>query len=232
MTFIRKAIQVIGKVILGVIAFAILYFMADAILSRIPGSTAMHKEGPKDIGIYLMSNGVHTDIVLPVSHEMMEWSAVFPFENTRGQNPNQRYVGIGWGDKDFYLNTPEWRDLKLSTALVAALGVGEAAMHVTYYYQVQEDDLCYQVMIDRNQYRIITTYILESLERDVSGNSIPIETTAHYDDNDAFYEAKGAYNLFFSCNTWANNMLKEAGLPAGVWTVLDTGILRHYNHTE
>ena len=26
--------------------------------------------------------------------------------------------------------------------------------------------------------------------------------------NDAFYEAKGRYSLFFTCNTWTNNALK------------------------
>ncbi|MBD1423305.1 TIGR02117 family protein [Sphingobacterium chuzhouense] len=230
MTFIKSTAKVLAKIILGVIAFVVLYFLVEAILSRIPGYTTKRRdqEQPKDIAIYVMSNGVHTDIVLPVKNEIIDWSAVFPFENTRARNPNQHYIGIGWGDKGFYLNTPEWKDLKLSTALVAVLGMGETALHITYYYRVLENDRCYKVMIDENQYNIIKNYILESLDQDLSGNPVYIETAAQYGQHDAFYEAKGAYHLFFSCNTWTNKMLKKANLPAGIWTVFDKGILRHY----
>ncbi|TYR35021.1 TIGR02117 family protein [Sphingobacterium phlebotomi] len=230
MIFVKCIVKVLGKAILGFIAFVVLYFLVEAILSRIPGYKIAKQDQPKDIAIYVMSNGVHTDIVLPVEHGVIKWFSIFPFENTRGQNPNQHYVGIGWGDKGFYLNTPEWKDLKLSTALVAALGMGETALHVTYYHSVQESDMCYKVMIDKNQYNIIKDYILESLDTDSSGNPIYIETTAQYGEHDAFYEAKEAYNLFFSCNTWTNKMLKKANLPAGLWTVFDKGILRHYEN--
>lgn len=230
MTCMKRTAEVLGKTILGLIAFVVLYFLIEAILSRVPGYKIEKQDQPRDIPIYVMSNGVHTDIVLPVEHEVVNWFSFFPFENTQGQSPDQHYVGIGWGDKGFYLNTPEWKDLKLSTALVAALGMGETALHVTYYYDVQENDMCYKVMIDKKQYNIIRDYILESLDKDLLGDPKYIETTAQYGLNDAFYEAKGAYNLFFSCNTWTNKMLKKANLPSGIWTVFDEGILRHYKN--
>lgn len=226
----KRTAEVLGKTVLGLIAFVVLYFLVEAILSRVPGYKIEKQDQPRDISIYVMSNGVHTDIVLPVEHEVINWFSIFPFENTQGQNSDQHYVGIGWGDKGFYLNTPEWKDLKLSTALVAALGMGETALHVTYYDDVQENDMCYKVMIDKKQYNIIRDYILESLDKDLSGHPKYIETTAQYGLNDAFYEARGAYNLFFSCNTWTNKMLKKANLPSGIWTVFDKGILRHYKN--
>jgi len=223
-----KLLKVAGKIISGFVVFVGLYFGADAVLSRIPGHADMKHDQTKDIAIFVMSNGVHTDVVLPVRHEKMDWSSVFPFENTIGKNSNRQYVGIGWGDKGFYLNTPKWEDLKLSTAMVAILGLGETALHVTYYKRVQEDELCYKVMISQQQYKMIGDYILGSLNTDLAGKPVCIETTAQYGQDDAFYEAEGAYSLFFSCNTWTNKMLKKAGLPSGVWTVLDKGILRHY----
>ncbi|MFP3836064.1 DUF2459 domain-containing protein, partial [Chryseobacterium sp. SIMBA_028] len=47
-------------------------------------------------------------------------------------------------------------------------------------------------------------------------------------DNDAFYDAKGTYSFFYTCNTWANNALKAAGQKAALWTPSDFGIFQHY----
>ena len=52
-------------------------------------------------------------------------------------------ISIGWGDKGFYLDTPTWAELKLSTALIAGFGLGNAALHITYYDEIAEDDLTY-----------------------------------------------------------------------------------------
>ena len=48
------------------------------------------------------------------------------------------FVGLGWGDKGFYLETPTWADLKTSTALKAVSGYNTTAMHVTFYKEMQE----------------------------------------------------------------------------------------------
>ena len=42
---------------------------------------------------------------------------------------------------------------------------------------------------------------------------------------DAFYEARGCYHPFFTCNTWCNLALKRAGLPCCVWTPFASPIL-------
>lgn len=211
----------------GILAFALLYLMADFILSRTPAyKLANHREGP--ISIYLLSNGVHTDLVFPVKTAYMDWHDVFPVENTLAKDDTKEWVAIGWGDKGFYLNTPEWSDLSVKTALVAGLGIGETALHVTYYRSLSEDELCYKVNIDEEQYRQLVDFVLQSLEQDEHGQPIYIETTLQYGQNDAFYEALGAYNLFYSCNTWTNNALKKAKLPSAVWAIFDKGILRHY----
>ena len=43
-----------------------------------------------------------------------------------------------------------------------------------------------------------------------------------------FYEAKGSYSLFYTCNSWANQALKAANQKAALHTLTDTGIFRHY----
>ncbi len=219
---------VIGYIFLGLLLFLAAYFSGDFILSRIPASRSSMGYAKNGVTVYILSNGVHTDVVLPVRQDSMDWADVFPYGNTKGRDTVQYWVSIGWGDKGFYLNTPEWKDLKLKTALVAGLGIGETALHVTYYKQMLESQRCRKTMITRAQYSRLVSFILGSLETDKHGKPMLIETDAQYNDDDAFYEANGAYSLLFSCNTWTNNALKYANMPAGVWTVFDRGILRHY----
>ena len=62
-----------------------------------------------------------------------------------------------------------------------------------------------------------------------NGKVIFIPTDAVYGINDAFYDAKGKYSFFETCNTWANDGLKEAGQKAALWTPSDLGIFQHYD---
>lgn len=212
---------------LAILVFGILYFTSDAVLSRISGSKKVEQVSPR-YDVYVLSNGVHTDLVFPVHTNIIDWMKIFPPSNNLSKDSVYKYVAIGWGDKGFYLNTPEWKDLKVSTALVAAFGLGETALHVTYYKTMKEDSLCYKVSIDSLQFVQLADYVLQTRDVDADGNSIVIQTTAQYGDTDSFYEAKGAYSMFHSCNTWANKGLKTANMPSALWTVFDKGILRHY----
>jgi hypothetical protein len=71
-------------------------------------------------------------------------------------------------------------------------------------------------------------YILDSFQQDANGHLINIQTNANYSHADAFYEAKGSYSLFHTCNTWANNGLKASGQKCCLWTIFDTGIFLKY----
>ena len=215
-------------VVLGLLVFGLLYLAADAIGSRLAVNQDQSKQQDRHIQAFILSNGVHTDIVLPAKSGLQDWTHVFPLENNKDKAARPAYIAIGWGDKGFYLNTPEWKDLTAKTALVAALGIGETALHITYYQDLKPDSLCREIWINDSQFNALKDFILNSLDKDDQGNPIYIDTNAQYGDHDAFYEAKGSYSMFYSCNTWSNQALKHAQMPAARWTVFDTGILRHY----
>lgn len=214
--------------ILGILSFAILYLASDWLLSRIPAYRQRPHEAGQSLTLYLLTNGVHTDLVFPVKSELMDWHTIFPYQHTLAQDSTKSWVAIGWGDKGFYLNTPEWKDLFLKTALVAGLGIGQSALHVTYYRRLIENDKCIKFQVSPTQYQQLVKFVLSTVEYADDNHPMYIQTEAQYGEDDAFYEALGAYHLFYSCNTWTNSALKSAGLPAAVWTVFDKGILRHY----
>ena len=227
MKIIKKGLKILFRVIIGLFVIIGSYLIAERILSRI--TIAEVQDGqPKQTIIYVLSNGVHTDVVLPVKHACMNWSTLFPYINTTGKDSSFAWVGIGWGDKGFYLNTPEWKDLKASTAFTALFGLGETALHVTYHQTITESSLCRKIALSDIQYQKLVHYVQASLDHDTAGRPIYIQPNAQYGSADAFYEAAGAYSLLHTCNTWTNSGLKSAGLKAAEWTAFDKGILFQY----
>ncbi|WP_419868379.1 TIGR02117 family protein [Chryseobacterium sp. CT-SW4] len=224
-------VKKIGKYLLRtmgiIVGIILLYIILGLLLPLIPVS-AKDDGQVKEVPIYIYTNGVHTDIVMPVQNEIQDWSAKVPFSNTVSKRTDFNYVGIGWGDKGFYLDTPTWADLKFSTAFKAAFWLSESAMHCTYYETMKEGDDCKKIMISKTQYRKLVKFVEDKFDRDANGNFILVPTNAVYGDNDAFYDAKGSYNFLNTCNTWANDALKAAGQKAALWTPTDFGIFLHY----
>ncbi|UOK41954.1 MULTISPECIES: TIGR02117 family protein [Flavobacterium] len=226
MKAITKTLKILFRTILAIIAFVLLYVVAVLGLSSISVNSDVNQPD-KGIEIYLLSNGVHTDIVVPVKTQITNWSEKVKFQNTKANDSTANYLAFGWGDKGFYLNTPTWADLKFSTAFNAASGLSTSAMHCTFYKKLNEDEQCKKIIITEKQYKQLVAFIQNSFQIK-NGQVIKIETDAVYGNNDAFYEAKGSYNLFYTCNTWTNCALKAADQKASLWTVYDKGIMRHY----
>jgi len=159
----------------------------------------------------------------------MDWNKYVRYEDTDLKDSTYPYVGIGWGDKGFYLQTPNWSDLKFSVALRAMTGLSSAAIHATFYKSISEDSVTVPLHITNQDYQYLIRYMLNSFDLNATGQSIHIPSTHDgYGNMDAFYEATGSYSQIHTCNTWANNGLKAAHQKAALWTLLKDGIFRHY----
>ncbi|WP_410493784.1 TIGR02117 family protein [Chryseobacterium sp. YR221] len=213
---------------LGIIVGIVIIYVLLGLLIPFISVSAKDDGEKKDIPIYIYTNGVHTDIVMPVKNDLQDWSLKIPFANLKSKKTDYNYIGIGWGDKGFYLDTPTWADLKFSTAVKAAFWLSDSAMHCTYYTTMKEGDDCKMIMISRSQYTRLVKFVEDKFDRDQNGNFMVIPTNAVYGDNDAFYDARGTYSFLYTCNTWTNDALKAAGQKAALWTPSDFGIFQHY----
>lgn len=226
MLSVKKCLKITGWTVLGILGFLVLYVASALLISKISVNSNVSQKDKK-IEIFILSNGVHTDIVVPIKSKYKDWSKEIRFQHTKSKDSLVNYLAFGWGDKGFYLNTPEWSDLKASTAFNAAFGLGSSAMHTTFYRSMKEAADCKKIKISVEEYQKLITYISESFKLG-SNKNIQWISGYTYGNNDAFYEANGSYNLFYTCNTWANNALKSANQKASLWTVTDTGIFCHY----
>jgi uncharacterized protein (TIGR02117 family) len=224
MKTIKKSLKYIGVFLLALMIYGLLV----TLMSFIPvNSNQLVIEEPK-VDIFILSNGVHTDIVVPVNNDSYDWSKQIKFEHTKAKDSTAKYLAMGWGDRGFYLETPTWADLKVSTALKAATGLSSSALHTTFYKSMKEDAYCKKIEISTTDYQNLVVFINDSFETK-SGENIKIETDGIYGKNDVFYEAKGSYSLFYTCNSWANQALKAANQKAALHTLTDTGIFRNYS---
>ena len=63
----------IGKIALIIPIFALLYFLSAWMMASLP----LNEEQPKgEITLFLVSNGVHTDVVMPLKNDIFDWSDV------------------------------------------------------------------------------------------------------------------------------------------------------------
>jgi uncharacterized protein (TIGR02117 family) len=180
--------------------------------------------------VYITKSGPHSDVMVPVRNDVRDWSVDFPFSNNDNPDTSLQWVAIGWGDEDFYLNTPTWGDLTMGRACNAAFGLGTAAMHASYQFNVPEDRPIIKLMLNQAQYKRLCDFIANSLITAENGSHVLL-LSQHPGVNgsyDRYYDANGTYSLVYNCNTWVNDALKSCGQKACYWTVSAGGIFYQY----
>ena len=224
---LNKNLQLITYPIPGVLYITFLYFIWSVILSAIPVNKNVYTES--DHEMYILSNGVHLDLVLPLKDSIKDWTETVNFD--KRLIPYVNYISFGWGDRSFYEKVPEWSDLTIPVALRAVFLKSEGALHVNFYKDLTTNEKCRHIYLDSDTYLVLIKYIEESFIKDSIGKPQIIENLS-YGRFDSFYEAHGSYSLFFTCNTWTNSALKKSGLKASLWTPFDRGTLFHYRKTK
>ena len=198
-------------------AFVLITFYGEAIpMGELP------TDG--DHYIYVRSNGIHTELILPTDNGTIDWKETIQPDDF-GDSISLEYIVFGWGDKGFYMNTPEWSDLTAKTATSALLVPTETAMHVRYIPRPEENKDCVKVFVRKEQYLKIASYVRKSFKQEE--HKVQLIPGKGYGPSDNFYEAHESYHLFRTCNTWTSNALKEAGVRTSALAVFPNGVMGH-----
>jgi uncharacterized protein (TIGR02117 family) len=205
----------------GIIA---VYLGAALIGSHLPANPGW-VETPDGVTIYIETNGHHTGIVVPVAAAGIDLSLTFRPTDLGDKEFAGNWLAIGWGDRDFYLNTPTWADLSPRTVLSALIGSGQTLLHIDHFDQPYPGDDQRAVRISRAEYIRLITQIMATLRRGEDGYPVAIPG---YGERDLFYEARGHYSLLRTCNGWTAQTLRTAGIKAPLWTPFSGGVMRWY----
>lgn len=206
------------KWILYSLLIPVVYIIISLTLSSITVDRIMnHINSEKRI--YLNTNGVHLDIVIPIeSVDDLVLSGI-------KYNKNEKYLSFGWGDENFYINTPTWGDLTFSNAFSAIFLKSSTLMHITRYKQKHTDWVA--IKINETELQKLNNYILNTFEVNENGQKIILDNKG-YSSIDDFYKSKGSYSCYKTCNSWVNIGFKESGLKACLWTPFDFGLMNKY----
>jgi uncharacterized protein (TIGR02117 family) len=168
--------------------------------------------------ILLLANPIHTDIALPVDDEVRAAFADLAASGLPVDMPGVDYLIIGWGGRSFYIETPTWGDMR-PLPVLKALTIDRSVMHVSVAGPIDPAHPSVRpvTLTKEGRSRMIAA-IRDSFIRE-GGMPVAIPGAA-YGFDDAFFEAKGAFNAFVGCNTWTAAMLRAGGVRTGWWTPL------------
>lgn len=179
------------------------------------------------VRIFVRSNEVHTDLVLPVVCDAadIDWRRQFPLRDFWGNVREPRYVAIGWGNREFYVNTPTWAEFKLTSACGALFWPSETVLHVEYLGDVSPSASMRTVLLTREQYARLAAFVEASIGEPHNSGAARTASETSYGPRDRFYVATGCYHCFNTCNQWTGRGLQSAGVPTGIWTPLKPQVL-------
>ncbi|TSJ45853.1 TIGR02117 family protein [Fluviicola chungangensis] len=218
-----KSLRVFVELLFAFISLYILIFLFISPFS-IP---AEDTNDPKTETIYLSTNGIHSDVILPIHHPLKDWEKTLNLEKGLAVDTFQTHLKFGWGDKNFFMKTKEWSDMEVGTVVNTVFGRGPGAMHLILCTPKDLDrSSMIELHLTKDQYRRLCTFIHCSFQF-VNGKAQAIENHP-YGTYDFFFDSTIEYNMTYTCNTWTNNALKHAGQKACVWTPFKDPIFSKY----
>lgn len=220
----KKVIRYIIKLMYFFFLLVFGYLTLALIGTLIPTKISYSNEANK-IPIYVISNGFHTDMLIPLQNESLDWitqveTDSISLEKYRGY----KYISLGWGDEGFYMESFDNQFPSLMTTINAVLLPTESLMHIAFYkYDISEGEGVAKLLINEEQLEKLTAFAYQSFQQ--TENQKFIFYHRGYDEHDYFFKANGSYHLFNTCNAWTNNALKEANLPASLWSPFAQGVI-------
>lgn len=217
------------KLLKGVLGCFLLLVLALVVTGLLKTAYVAEQPQSEEVAIYVVSNGVHISLALPVQQGGYDWTVLFSPDNS--QQPalaaSQDYVLIGWGSRTFYTQVPTWSALTASLA-VKALAFDSAAFNVAYIPEPVVGDSVRVLRLSRGQYQQLVTAIVAEVPVDVGVGAKPLMIQGvHYGSTDVFYEAKGRYTPWFTCNEWIRQRLFQADVAVPLWSPFAAPIMWH-----
>lgn len=205
-------------------------YLGLAVLGSLVPVNADWREPDEGITVYLVDNGIHLDLVFPVEAGGLSWAPYFPAADLADPAwARADWVMIGSGDRGIYTEAERWADLRPATA-VRALVAGDRVMHVQYVTDPARFAAA-ELRLRPVEYRRLWQAVRQSFDLGADGWPQRLDTPGYF-ASDAFYEAKGGFNLVATCNQWVADRLRIAGVESSLWSPFSKGLPWRYRPPE
>ena len=198
----------------SIVSTLLIYAFAAIVGAIIPNGETGGGKGKIDV--HLVSGPIHYDVLLPATPQTRQTFAFLEQAGVPINLSGVEWILVGWGAKGFYIETKEFSDMKASTVAQAVIG-DDAVMHFAAVGNIDGIET-ERLRLTSAEYDTLVSQLLGSLQ---SYDAIP---NAGYTTSDAFFPAKGHFNIFRTCNVWLAHVLKESGIRFGAWTPIPLSV--------
>ncbi len=203
------------RFVTALIALPLCYFSVATVGAMIPGTYADLPSGTENL-VGLVRGPIHYDFLIPLSPETRTHFAYAEDAGVPVYNPDAEWLVLGWGAEGFYTTTGTMADMSAGTVLRAAWG-DAAVIRLDVAGNVQGVPGLSFITLSDPQFAALLSAIDASFQQDQTAMPIPLPYDG-FTSTDAFFAARGDFNLFHTCNAWVGETLRAAGVPFGIWT--------------
>ncbi|RSK34677.1 TIGR02117 family protein [Hymenobacter metallilatus] len=184
------------------------------------------RQTPNGVPIFVVSNGFHTDVVLPLrdAQTSHDWLRTLNQPALTARFAHYSYVAFGWGNEGFYLGSAGGK-FPGPAAIAGAVFPSKTLMHVGFYRAPPDSGThVVPLRISPAQYRRLTAYVQQGFRPDSLGR-MQLRQPAGYTPQDFFFLGAGRYHALRTCNDWTNRGLHRSGLRAALKAPLASAVL-------
>lgn len=197
-------------------------FLGAALVGAIVPRNAGWVEARNGVTVWLGTNGVHTDLTLPVRAAGIDLDTIFPTSDLGRTDIAPTHLAFGWGERRFYLSTPTWDDFTLWAGVRALVLGRDTLLHVDHLGPPARGPRWRPIVLSEAQYRRLAAFIVATRR----GEARPVRGFGPYD---LFYPARGRYTPWRTCNSWVGDALAAAGVRVGLWTPFAGGVFWRFS---
>ncbi len=186
------------------IIFRILCLILVTILPAVPDAQSSNASAPNnDIQVYLIRHAWHAGIVLHRAH-IDTLSVLSDF-------PEAKYLEIGWGDADFYMNPDPGVWITVKAAIfptTSTLHVAGFQRPITEFFPGTD---VIRLTLPRDGFAELLAFLERSFARNRENELVTLGEGLY--GTSAFYKGSEFYYGFKNCNTWVARAFRQAGVP-------------------
>ncbi len=197
-------------IVCGPLTYAVLAF----VLALVPGRSADIKNGPNSVLLHLVRSPIHYDFLLPLDVFTVEQLGWLEETGIELAHPNAEWLVVGWGAEQFYTTVGDYSDVGLP-AIWAGLTGDDSVMRVSLSGRIEPEWPTRPIQMSKGQYKALLAFIEDSFAHGRETTALQVPGFSAFD---RFFPAKGAFNVFNTCNVWIGRALRSAGVRFGSWT--------------
>lgn len=171
--------------------------------------------------ICVSQSGLHSNIIVPVNNKVFDWQKYLYLNN----NLKYRYLGFGWGERNYYINPPTTKELKITQGFQALFFPNDSVIRVQRHQILPQQLELECVGVSQSNYLELMKFINSSFKLSAQGEKTLVADNPRL--NARFYEAKGTYSILNNSNSWTAAGLRTANVNTPLWAGLASAIMFH-----